>query len=148
MQEGRNFHPNALHAFLANQEGSAVYVCSDVSSGISAIARKGSGCHADWKERSSLVLFKTNTTLSSFSLLFFLYRSELQRNRDLPSLCFLSASPNVARASSPHPSGFAQGRMGRWMEVGCCVSAAPPAPAPPSAVSPPAWAHCLLTAQR
>lgn len=41
------------------------------------IARKGSSCHADWKEIKSLAAFEANTALSSPYLLFSLSRNEI-----------------------------------------------------------------------
>lgn len=46
--------------------------CSNAPSGGSEIARKGSSCHADWKEMKSLL--EANTALSPPSLLFSLSR--------------------------------------------------------------------------
>lgn len=77
------------------------------------IARKGSSCHADWKEIKSLAAFEANAALSSPYLLF-----SLSRNEICHSSAFGIKVLSLPQPLSPIRGGVSAGGAARGMGSG------------------------------
>lgn len=77
--------------------------CSNAPSGGSEIARKGSSCHADWKEMKPLL--EANTALSPPSLLFSLSRFATVLHFFYYYFFFISRCSSLPQLLSPTSSG-------------------------------------------